>query len=318
MLRDLEAKYGFDRPLLAQYGTYLANLARFDLGMSTKYPQMSVAEIIGLGFPVTLQLAAVALVWALLIGVNAGIIGALRQNTGWDHGAMAIAMIGISLPTFVLGPLLILVFSLTLYLFPPALWGTWKHIILPGITLGTVYAAYIARLTRGGMLEIVRSDFVRTARAKGLSELVITWRHMLKGGLLPVVTFLGPTVANMMVGSVVIEKIFATPGIGPYLVDAAFNRDYFLVMGIVAPVLGPAPDHEPAGRSRLRLPRPQDPLRMNHPAGSEPLPADPPASWSRDVALARRLEAAAQEPPGGRERDGDGRDRGGVRRRARR
>src|SRR5262245_5017322 len=233
VLRDLEAKYGFDRPLLAQYGTYLGNLVRFDLGMSTKYPQMSVSEIIGLGFPVTLQLAAVALVWALLIGVNAGILGALRQNTGWDHGAMAIAMIGISLPTFVLGPLLILVFALTLYLFPPALWGTWRHIILPGITLGSVYAAYIARLTRGGMLEIVRSDFVRTARAKGLPELVITWRHMLKGGLLPVVTFLGPTVANMMVGSVVIEKIFATPGIGPYLVDAAFNRDYFLVMGIV-------------------------------------------------------------------------------------
>jgi len=233
VLRDLEAKYGFDRPLLAQYGTYLSNLVRFDFGMSTKYPQMSVTEIIGLGFPITLQLAALALAWALLIGVNAGIIGALRQNTAWDHGAMAIAMVGISLPTFVLGPLLVLVFSLTLYLFPPALWGTWRHIILPGITLGTVYAAYIARLTRGGMLEVVRSDFVRTARAKGLSELVITWRHMLKGGLLPVVTFLGPTVANMMVGSVVIEKIFATPGIGPYLVDAAFNRDYFLVMGIV-------------------------------------------------------------------------------------
>jgi oligopeptide transport system permease protein len=233
VLRDLEAKYGFDRPLLAQYGTYLANLLRFDLGMSTKYPQMSVSEIIGLGFPVTIQLAAVALVWALLVGVNAGIIGALRQNTGWDHGAMAIAMVGISLPTFVLGPLLILVFALSLYIFPPGLWGTWRHIVLPGITLGTVYAAYIARLTRGGMLEVVRSDFVRTARAKGLSEILITWRHMLKGGLLPVVTFLGPTTASMLVGSVVIEKIFATPGIGPYLVDAAFNRDYFLVMGIV-------------------------------------------------------------------------------------
>lgn len=233
VLRDLQAKYGFDRPLLAQYGIYLGNLARLDLGMSTKYPQMSVTEIIALGFPVTLQLAAVALVWALLLGITGGIIGALRQNTFWDHGAMTVAMVGISLPTFVLGPLLILVFALSLYLFPPGLWGTWRHIILPGITLGTVYAAYIARLTRGGMLEVVRSDFVRTARAKGLGELVITWRHMLKGGLLPVVTFLGPSLANMLVGSVVIEKIFATPGIGPYLVDAAFNRDYFLVMGIV-------------------------------------------------------------------------------------
>ncbi len=233
VLRDLEAKYGFDKPLVVQYRMYLGNLLRFDLGMSTKYPQMSVGEIIALGFPVTLQLGAVALLWALLLGVNGGIIGALRQNTAWDHGAMAVAMVGISLPTFVLGPLLILVFSLSLYLLPPGLWGTWRHIILPGITLGTAYAAYIARLTRGGMLEVVRSDFVRTARAKGLGELVITWRHMLKGGLLPVVTFLGPATANVFVGSVVIEKIFATPGIGPYLVDAAFNRDYFLVMGIV-------------------------------------------------------------------------------------
>ena len=233
VLADLEAKYGFDRPLMAQYGMYLGNLLRGDLGMSTKYPQMSVTEIIRLGFPVTLQLGAVALIWALLLGVNGGIIGALRQNTKWDHGAMAVAMVGISLPTFVLGPLLILVFALSLYIFPPGLWGTWRHILLPGITLGTAYAAYIARLTRGGMLEVVRSDFVRTARAKGLGDLVITWRHMLKGGLLPVVTFLGPSTANMLVGSVVIEKIFATPGIGPYLVDAAFNRDYFLVMGIV-------------------------------------------------------------------------------------
>lgn len=233
VLHDLEAKYGFDQPLLVQYGTYLRNLLHFDLGMSTKYPQMSVTEIIALGFPVTLQLGGVALLWALLLGVNGGIIGALRQNTLWDHGAMAVAVVGISLPTFVLGPLLILVFALGLYLFPPGLWGTWRHIVLPGITLGTAYAAYIARLTRGGMLEVVRSDFVRTARAKGLGDLLVTWRHTLKGGLLPVVTFLGPATANMLVGSVVIEKIFATPGIGPYLVDAAFNRDYFLVMGIV-------------------------------------------------------------------------------------
>jgi oligopeptide transport system permease protein len=146
---------------------------------------------------------------------------------------MAGAMIGISVPAFVLGPLLVLVVSLTLYALPPAGWGTWRHVILPGITLGTVYAAYIARLTRGGLLEVVRSDFVRTARAKGLSEFTIIVRHMLRGGLLPVVTYLGPAIASIMVGSVVVEKIFATPGIGPYFVDAAFNRDYFLVMGIV-------------------------------------------------------------------------------------
>jgi oligopeptide transport system permease protein len=233
ILADLEAKYGLDQPLMVQYFRYLKNLVQGDLGLSYKYPQRQVSEIIALGFPVTVALATVALLWALLLGIGAGIIGAVRQNTGWDYTAMAGAMIGISLPTFVLGPLLVLVVSLTLLLLPPAGWGTWRHVILPGITLGTVYAAYIARLTRGGMLEVVRSDYIRTARAKGLRESLVIWRHMLKGGLLPVVTFLGPAVAHLMVGSVVIEKIFATPGIGPYFVDAAFNRDYTLVMGIV-------------------------------------------------------------------------------------
>ena len=230
---DLEAKYGFDKPLAVQYLRYMGNLLRGDLGLSTKYPQRTVNDIIWLGFPVTLTLAAFALVWALLLGVTAGIIGAVRQNTGWDYSAMAAAMVGISIPTFVLGPLLVLLFSLTLFILPPAGWGTWKHIILPAITLGTIRAGYIARLTRAGMLEVVRSDFVRTAHAKGLSERLIIWRHMLKGGMLPVVTYLGPAIAFMMVGSVVVEKIFNTPGIGPYFVDAAFNRDYFLVMGIL-------------------------------------------------------------------------------------
>ena len=190
-------------------------------------------ELIAIGLPATLTLGCFALLWALLIGIPAGIIGAIRQNTRWDYGAMTGAVVGISIPTFVLGPLLILTLALNAYIFPPAGWGTFKHVILPGITLGTAYAAYIARLTRGGMLEIIRSDFIRTARAKGLGERLIVWRHMLKGGLLPVVTFLGPSVANIMVGSVVVEKIFNTPGIGPYFVDAAFNRDIFLVMGIV-------------------------------------------------------------------------------------
>jgi oligopeptide transport system permease protein len=233
VLADLEAKYGFDKPLMTQYVLYLKNLLRGDLGLSTKYPQRTVNEIIALGFPVTLTLGAVALVWALLLGMTAGIVGAVRQNTLWDYGAMTAAMIGISVPTFVLGPLLVLIFSLSLYWFPPGGWGAWQYVVLPGITLGTVRAAYIARLTRAGMLEVVRADFIRTARAKGLPEKLIIWRHMLKGGLLPVVTYLGPAIAFMLVGSVVVEKIFNTPGIGPYFVDAAFNRDYFLVMGIV-------------------------------------------------------------------------------------
>jgi len=231
--RQLDAAYGFDKPLPEQFVRYLGNLLRGDLGPSTKYPQRSVNEIIADGFPASLTLAGVALVWSLLVGVTAGIIGAVRQNTVWDHAAMAAALVGISIPSFVLGPLLALLFALRLHLLPPAGWGDVRHVILPGITLGTIYAASIARLTRGGMLEVVRSDFIRTARAKGLPERLVVWRHMLKGGLLPVVSYLGPAVASMLTGSVVVEKIFNIPGIGPYFVDAAFNRDYFLVMGIV-------------------------------------------------------------------------------------
>ena len=231
--RQLDAKYGFDKPLPEQFLRYLGNLLRGDLGPSTKYPQRSVNEIIADGFPVSLTLAGVALVWSLLVGVTAGIIGAVRQNTILDHAAMGAALVGISIPSFVLGPLLVLIFALRLHLLPPAGWGDWRHVILPGLTLGTIYAASIARLTRGGMLEVVRSDFIRTARAKGLSERLVIWRHMLRGGLLPVVSYLGPAIASMLTGSVVVEKIFNVPGIGPYFVDAAFNRDYFLVMGIV-------------------------------------------------------------------------------------
>jgi oligopeptide transport system permease protein len=233
VLVELNAKYGFDLPLHEQLGRYLGGLLRGDLGLSTKYPQRSVNEIIALGFPATLQLATVALSWALLVGIVAGVIGAVRQNTRWDHGLMTVAMLGISMPSFVLGPLLVLLFSLTVYALPPGGWGGVRHVILPGITLGSYYAAYIARLTRAGMLEVVNAEYIRMARAKGLPEPLIVWRHMLRGGLTPVVTFLGPAVANLLVLSVVVEKIFATPGIGPYFVDAAFNRDYFLVMGIV-------------------------------------------------------------------------------------
>jgi oligopeptide transport system permease protein len=230
---ELNAKYGFDRPMTQQLWLYLSGLLHGDLGLSTKYPQRTVNEIIADGFPATLLLGSVALVWALLLGIGAGIIGAVRQNSAWDYSLMTVAMLGISVPTFVLGPLLVLMFSLTIYALPPAGWGELRHVVLPGLTLGAYYAAYLARLTRGGMLEVVHADYVRMARAKGLSEPVIVLRHMLRGGLLPVVTFLGPAVANLLVGSVVVEKIFATPGIGPYFVDAAFNRDYFLVMGIV-------------------------------------------------------------------------------------
>jgi oligopeptide transport system permease protein len=233
VLVDLKAKYGFDRPMHEQLLRYLASLAHGDLGLSTKYPQRTVNEIIADGFPATVLLGSMALVWALLLGITAGILGAVRQNSAWDYSLMTLAMLGISVPTFVLGPLLVLLFALTIYVLPPAGWGELRHVVLPALTLGSAYSAYIARLTRAGMLEVVRADYVRMARAKGLSEPVIVLRHMLRGGLLPVVTFLGPAIADLLVGSVIVEKIFATPGIGPYFVDAAFNRDYFLVMGIV-------------------------------------------------------------------------------------
>ena len=158
---------------------------------------------------------------------------ALRQNTVWDYAPMSVAMLGVSIPNFVLGPILIFVFALTLRWLPPALWGPPANTILPAVTLSAVYVAYIARLTRGGMLEITRQDFIRTARAKGLAEHTIVTRHAMRGGLLPVVSFLGPAMARAVTGSIVVEKIFAIPGIGQYFVNGAFNRDYTLVMGIV-------------------------------------------------------------------------------------
>lgn len=232
VIQNLKIKYGLDKPLPVQFVQYMGNLLQGDLGLSTKYPR-TVNEIIKISLPKTLQLGLVAVIWALLIGITAGVIAAIRQNTVLDFTAMAIAMIGISVPSFVLGPLMILFFSLYLYIFPVGGWGSFQHMILPGITLGTVYAAYIARLTRAGMLEVVRADFIRTAKAKGLKESYIIWKHAMKGGLIPTITYLGPAIASMMTGGVVVEKIFNTPGIGPYFVDAAFNRDYFLIMGIV-------------------------------------------------------------------------------------
>ncbi|HMQ09795.1 MAG TPA: ABC transporter permease subunit [Oligoflexia bacterium] len=230
----LEERYGFDKPLSVQYVNYMKKVFfEFDLGLSTKYPDRTVNEIIGMSLPKTMLLGMFALFWAILVGMTAGIIGAVKQNTKWDFAAMSLAVVGISLPSFVLGPILALIFALSLLWFPAGGWGTFSHLVLPAITLGTLRAAYIARLSRSGMLEVVRSDFIRTARAKGLKESYIIWKHALKGGVIPVVSYLGPAIANIMVGSVVVEKIFNLPGMGPYFVDAAFNRDYFLVLGVV-------------------------------------------------------------------------------------
>ncbi len=233
VLQSLKAKYGLDKPMKDQYFDYLNNLIHGDLGLSIKYPSRTVNEIIAISLPKTMLIGFLAFVWALLIGVAAGLIAAAKQNSWWDYSVMSLSMLGISIPPLVSGPLLILVFALLLYWFPTGGWGTWQHLVLPAITLGSVYAAYIARLTRGGMLEVIQSNYIRTARAKGLREKTIVIKHAFKGGILPVVTFLGPAVANIMTGSVVVEKIFNTPGMGPYFVDAAYNRDYFLLMGVV-------------------------------------------------------------------------------------
>lgn len=225
--------YGLDQPLHVQYGRFLANAVRLDFGPSYKFPSRQVKEIIAEAFPVSLELGLWALLVALAIGVPVGVIAAVRQNTAADTAAMGFALAGVSVPNFVLGPLLVLLFSLSLFLLPPALWQSPASRVLPVLTLSTAYIAYIARLTRAGMLEVLRQDFVRTARAKGLSEGAVITRHALRLGILPVVSYLGPAAARIVMGSVVVEKIFAIPGLGRHLVNAAFNRDYTLVMGIV-------------------------------------------------------------------------------------
>ena len=231
---QLEARYGLDQPLWQQLGRYVYGMVMHqDLGVSMKYPGRSVNSMLRAGLPNTLMLGTLALCWALILGLTAGICGALYHNRWPDHVAMLCAMVGLSLPAFVLGPIMVLGISLTWHLLPPAGWGSARHLVLPSLTLGTVYAAYIARLCRAGVLEVLQSDFVRTARAKGMPPMLILRRHVLRAGIMPVVSFLGPATASLLVGSVVVEKIFNVPGIGPYFVDAAFNRDYFLVMGVV-------------------------------------------------------------------------------------
>ena len=225
--------YGLDRPLRVQYVRFWRNALRLDLGPSYKYPGRQVREIIAEALPVSAELGGWALLVALLAGVPIGIMAALRHNTRWDYAAMGVALAGVSIPNFVLGPALVLVFSLTLYWFPPALWQGPASRVLPVVTLATAYVAYVARLTRAGMLEVLRQDYIRTARAKGLSERLVVLKHALRVGILPVVSYVGPAAARILMGSVVVETIFEIPGLGRYLVNAAFNRDYTLVLGEV-------------------------------------------------------------------------------------
>jgi oligopeptide transport system permease protein len=233
--KNLREKYGLDKPWYVQYERVLANTVRGDFGSSLKYPGQSVNGILARALPVSATLGLLAYLLALAVGVTSGVLAALRQNSPLDYASMAVAMIGISVPNFVLGPLLVLLFSLTWYWLPPALWqGFSTNLILPVLTLSAVYMAYIARLTRSGMLEVLRSNYVRTARAKGLRERDVVLRHALRGGLLPVVSFSGPALAFLVTGTVVVERIFALPGLGNYFINANLNRDEPLIIGIVA------------------------------------------------------------------------------------
>lgn len=232
VLKALEAQYHLDQPILTQYFTYLGDLVQGDLGPSFKYPGRSVNELIGAGFPITAELGFYAIIVALIIGATAGVYSALKPNSARDYISMSTAMIGICMPAFLLGPLLILIFGIWLEWLPVSGWGDLPgDKILPSITLGAVYAAYVARLSRGGMLEVLSQDYIRTARAKGLPERVIIIKHGLRAGMLPVVAYLGPAFAGILSGSFVIESVFQIHGLGRFYVLAAFNRDYTLIMG---------------------------------------------------------------------------------------
>ncbi len=232
---NLRAAYHLDEPLYQQFARYIGNLARGDFGPSFQYRDFTVTELIANGFPVSLRLGGLAMILALFFGVLAGTIAALRQNRATDYSVMAAAMTGISIPNFVMAPLLILLFAVNLKWLPAGGYGdgSLRYLILPVIALALPQVAYISRLTRGSMIEVLRSPFIRTARAQGLPTHRIILRHALKPALLPVVSYLGPATAAVITGSVVIEQIFGVPGLGRHFVQGALNRDYTLVMGVV-------------------------------------------------------------------------------------
>jgi oligopeptide transport system permease protein len=233
ILRNLEAHYGLNKPLPRQYLDYLESLLRGDLGPSFKYPNRTVNEIIADKLPTSLELGAWSLLVALAIGLPLGVLAAVKRNTWLDYVSSSIAMVGICVPTFVLGPLLVLVFAIYFRWFNASGWYEPIDRVLPSLVLGFFYSAYVARLTRSGMLDVLNQDYIRTARSKGAGELRVIFKHALRGGLAPVVSFLGPAIAGILTGSFVIETIFQIPGLGREFVNSAFNRDYTLVLGTV-------------------------------------------------------------------------------------
>lgn len=229
----IDAHYGLDLPWHEQYFRFLGQRLQGDFGPSYKYAGWDVDEIIAQSFPVSLELGFYALLVALAVGTPIGVLAALQHHRPSESALMSFAMLGICLPAFVLGPILIMIFSMQLGWFNPFGWNTPSDRVLPAVTLGLFYAAYIARLARSGMLDVMRLDYIRTARAKGLAEKVVVLRHALRTALYPVVAYLGPAVAGLISGSFVVETIFFIPGLGSFFVNSAFNRDSTMVMGTV-------------------------------------------------------------------------------------
>ncbi len=234
VLANIEAKYGLDKPVSEQYFTYLGNVVRGDFGPSFKYLDYDVNELVAQALPVSAKIGLIAFIFTVILGVSVGTLAALRQNTWMDYSIMSTAMLGVVMPSFVLAPTLIYLFSLNLGWFPAGGWhdGSTQYLVLPVIAMSLLYVATFARITRGSMIETLNSNYIRTARAKGLSYGYIIIKHALKPALLPVVSYMGPAFVGIITGSVVVETVFGLPGIGKLFVNAAFNRDYSLVMGI--------------------------------------------------------------------------------------
>jgi len=239
--RNVMAKYGMNRPLIVQYGAYVGGVLRGDFGPSLKYKDKSVAKIIQQGFPHSLLIGGLAMSLAAVVGVGLGVIAALRQNRAADYTAMGVAVLGVCIPTFVTAPLLVLLFASKLGVLPTAGWpaatqplsSAWRYFVMPVVVLSLPQIAIISRLTRAGMIEVMRSNYVRTARAKGLPESSVVFRHALRGAILPLVSYIGPATAGVITGSLVVEQIFQLPGIGRAFVTSALQRDYTVVMGVV-------------------------------------------------------------------------------------
>ena len=229
---NVEAKYHLDKPVHKQYILYLYGLIKGDLGPSYKYLGRDVRDIIKDTFPVSIQLGFLSLLISIIIGIGTGIISGIKSDTWWDRMTILFATTGISLPNFILGAILILLFSHFYKILPPALWEGWRYMILPSITLGFAPASYIARLTRSSVIDVMDKDYIRTARAKGLRGRNIVLKHVLKNSIMPVITILGPITAALVTGSFIVEYIFSIPGMGRFFVTAVTNRDYPLIMGV--------------------------------------------------------------------------------------